>query len=299
MADPTFPLNVQAGSLQYTLSSQITPSSSTTTITVTIINTGLVTPVSNAYYTIQNEDGSKWCTFYVESWVQDGGFVPADAPITFTGSCTYSSSNTSDVFPEGSTCWCVWTKEYYDSIISAISSTQTGIPPGAIMAFATNSNPKGWLFCNGAAVSRTDYAELFAAIGTTYGSGDGRTTFNLPNLQGKMVLGYNGSHPLAQTGGSETVTLTTAQMPSHSHTASITINSSGEHTHNIVHADGQRGNLESINTTAVVSPSTMSGMINTSGSHTHSGTCSIYSTGNGQPHSNMPPYQVARYCIKT
>lgn len=116
----TFPLNVQEGSPQYTISSQITPSSSTTTITITIINTGQVTPVSNAYYTIQNEDGSKWCTFYVESWTRVGGRVPEDAPITFTGSCTYSSSNTSDVFPEGSVCWCIWCKEYYDSLIAQI-----------------------------------------------------------------------------------------------------------------------------------------------------------------------------------
>lgn len=123
----TFPLNVQAGSPQYTISAQITPSSSTTTITITIINTGQVTPVSNAYYTIQNEDGSKWCTFYVESWTQVGGWVPADAPITFTGSCTYSSSNTSDVFPEGSICWCVWTKEYYQSIVERMSSKDVAL----------------------------------------------------------------------------------------------------------------------------------------------------------------------------
>ena len=121
----TFPLNVQAGSLQYTLASDITPTSSTTTITITIINTGQVTPVSNAYYTIQNEDGSKWCTFYVESWTRVGGWIPADAPITFTGSCTYSSSNTADVFPEGSICWCIWCKEYYDSLVSKIGGGNT------------------------------------------------------------------------------------------------------------------------------------------------------------------------------
>lgn len=123
----TFPLNVQAGSLQYTLASEITPTSSTTTITITIINTGQVTPVSNAYYTIQNEDGSKWCTFYVESWTQVGGWIPADAPITFTGSCTYSSSNTTDVFPEGSICWCIWCKEYYDSLIAKIGSSSNTV----------------------------------------------------------------------------------------------------------------------------------------------------------------------------
>ena len=65
--------------------------------------------------TIQNEDGSKWCTFYVESWMEVGGLTP-----TYKGSCIYSSSNTSDVFPEGSTCWCIWCKEYYDSLITQI-----------------------------------------------------------------------------------------------------------------------------------------------------------------------------------
>lgn len=116
----TFPLNVQAGSPQYTLASEITPASSTTTITVTIPNTGSTDPISNAYYTIQNEDGSKWCTFYVESWTNVGGFVPADAPVTYNLSCTYTSSNTSDAFPEGSICWCIWCKEYYDSLITQI-----------------------------------------------------------------------------------------------------------------------------------------------------------------------------------
>lgn len=116
----TFPLNVQAGSPQYTLASEITPSSSTTSITVTIPNIGSTDPISNAYYTIQNEDGSKWCTFYVESWTRVGDLVPADAPVTYNLSCTYTSSNTSDVFPEGSICWCIWCKEYYDSLVTQI-----------------------------------------------------------------------------------------------------------------------------------------------------------------------------------
>ena len=109
----TFPLNVQEGSPRYILTSQITPSSSTVMITATDIDT--IEPISNAYYTIQNEDGSKWCTFYVESWMDGGTFIP-----TYTGTCTYSSSNTTDVFPEGSICWCIWCKEYYDSIITKI-----------------------------------------------------------------------------------------------------------------------------------------------------------------------------------
>lgn len=64
-----------------------------------------------------------------------------------------------------------------------------GLKPGTIVVFAANSSLDGYLICNGAAVSRTTYAELFAVIGTTYGSGDGSTTFNVPNLTDKFIQG--------------------------------------------------------------------------------------------------------------
>lgn len=70
-----------------------------------------------------------------------------------------------------------------------LGTLDTGIPVGAIMAF--HDVPAGWLQCNGAAVSRTTYAALFAKIGTKYGSGDGSTTFNLPNLHHKFLEGTN------------------------------------------------------------------------------------------------------------
>lgn len=64
-----------------------------------------------------------------------------------------------------------------------------GIPIGVVQAFAGNTVPNGWLLCDGSAVSRTDYAELYAVIGDIYGAGDGSTTFNLPNLVDKFVEG--------------------------------------------------------------------------------------------------------------
>ena len=64
-----------------------------------------------------------------------------------------------------------------------------GNPVGTVIAFAANSAPSGYLLCNGSAVSRTTYADLFATIGTTYGSGNGSTTFNLPNLTDKFIQG--------------------------------------------------------------------------------------------------------------
>ena len=117
---------------------------------------------------------------------------------------------------------------------------------GAIKPWTKTTAPDGYLLCNGAAVSRSTYADLFAVISTTYGSGDGSTTFNVPQLQGKMPQGYDGNtYNLAGTGGANTVTvavtnnqgatstsnqsvtvtgsidttsLTTAQLASHGHT---------------------------------------------------------------------------------
>ena len=70
-----------------------------------------------------------------------------------------------------------------------LNSSVTLVPTGAVMPFAMNSAPSGWLAANGTAVSRTTYAALFAAIGTTYGTGDGNSTFNLPDLRGYFVRG--------------------------------------------------------------------------------------------------------------
>lgn len=71
------------------------------------------------------------------------------------------------------------------------SAAQIATPPAAVMAFAQNSAPDGWLKCNGAAVSRSVYAKLYLAIGTTFGAGDGSTTFNLPDLRGEFVRGWD------------------------------------------------------------------------------------------------------------
>lgn len=90
-------------------------------------------------------------------------------------------------------------------------------PAGIIMPFAGTVAPQGCLFCDGSAVSRTTYAALFAVIGTTYGEGDGSTTFNVPDLSGRVVIGVSNSHALGTTGGSETVTLTADQLPAHVH----------------------------------------------------------------------------------
>jgi microcystin-dependent protein len=73
--------------------------------------------------------------------------------------------------------------------LDATGITTGGVPAGAVMAFAMNSAPSGWLAADGTAVSRSTYARLFAAVGTTHGVGNGSTTFNLPDLRGIFVRG--------------------------------------------------------------------------------------------------------------
>ena len=85
------------------------------------------------------------------------------------------------------------TKGYVDT--TAASSIVTAAPPGAIMAFGASSAPTGWLVCDGSAVSRTSYAALFAVLSTTWGTGDGSTTFNLPDLRGQFLRGYDSRTP--------------------------------------------------------------------------------------------------------
>jgi len=105
-----------------------------------------------------------------------------------------------------------------------------GIPTATIVPWSDSSVPTGFLECNGAAVSRSTYADLFAIVGTTYGAGDGSTTFNIPDLQDNVAVGKSGTKNLASTGGANTVsstgnvggstanaTLSTAQLASHSH----------------------------------------------------------------------------------
>jgi len=96
--------------------------------------------------------------------------------------------------------------------------------------WSSSSVPTGFLECNGAAVSRSTYSALFAIVGTTYGAGDGASTFNVPDLQDNVAMGKSGTKALASTGGANTVassgnvggstanaTLTTAQLASHNH----------------------------------------------------------------------------------
>jgi len=133
--------------------------------------------------------------------------------------------------------------------------TVTQVPAGIVSAFAGVNAPSGWLMCYGQAVSRTDYSALFAALSTTYGSGDGSTTFNIPDMRGRAVAGVDNmggtaasrltstvltaSNTLGATGGTQTHTLAASEIATHSHTNTLSSNTvaSDGHTHSA------RGNL--------------------------------------------------------
>lgn len=108
--------------------------------------------------------------------------------------------------------------------------------PGTVSSFAgSGSPPVGWLVCNGAAISRTTYADLFVAIGTLWGVGDGSTTFNLPDLRDRVFIGAGSAYAVGATGGATTHNHTnpnTSADGDHAHTNPST-DSVGGHTHGI------------------------------------------------------------------
>jgi microcystin-dependent protein len=130
--------------------------------------------------------------------------------------------------------------DYVDDAIAAIPPPASGgTPVGSVIDYAGAAAPTGWLLCYGQAVSRATYSDLFTAISTVYGSGDGSTTFNLPDLRGRVTAGQDDmggtsanrltnqsggieGDTLGATGGAETHTLTTAQLAVHSHNYTYT-----------------------------------------------------------------------------
>lgn len=92
------------------------------------------------------------------------------------------------------------------------------VPIGAMLQWGSTTAPSGWFLCDGTAVSRSTYVNLFSVLGTTYGVGNGSTTFNLPDTRTRAIRGAGTSYSLGATGGVDTATLTATNLPNHSHT---------------------------------------------------------------------------------
>ncbi len=159
------------------------------------------------------------------------------------------------------------------SSFANVDATTAAIQPiGAVTAYAAATPPTRWLACDGAAVSRTTYAALFGAIGTTWGAGDGSTTFNVPDLRGTAVIGVGQrtgqtNRALADFVGTETHTLVANEMPTHDHQFQAFIANGG----------GSFG----------TTPGSGSGNV----------VLATGSAGGDQPHNNMQPSLALTYII--
>jgi microcystin-dependent protein len=168
----------------------------------------------------------------------------------------------------------------------ASGAVPEGVPTGTVVAFAASSPPSGWLVCNGAAVSRTTYAALFGVLGTTYGAGDGSTTFNLPDLRGEFVRGLDLGRGVDS--GRVLGSAQASQNLAHTHTASTA--SAGAHSHTTGEAVAPGGGSISYGPGERTTTTTTS----SDGAHTH--TVTVNSSGG----SEARPRNVALvYIIKT
>lgn len=169
-------------------------------------------------------------------------------------------------------------------------------PSGVVLPYAGLVVPPGWLLCDGESYSVSDFPELFATIGYTYGgSGD---IFAVPNMTGRMPFGTAANHELGEIGGDETVALVTGEMPKHNH--DVTIANGGNHAHTYNMGSGGTGSTMSLFGNVNYKPSTVtaqSGGILAGGVHTHTNTVS--EVGEGAPHNNMPPYMALNFIIKS
>ena len=151
--------------------------------------------------------------------------------------------------------------------------TPDSVPSGVIMPYAGATAPTGYLLCNGAAVSLTTYAALYAVIGHTYAADPGGGNFTLPDLRGRIPVGKSTDtefDTLGETGGEKTHQLSVAEMPAHTHTERSAVNTTG----NADGADGWRGNTTNTNTASG-------------------------SAGSDTAHNNLQPYITINYIIKT
>ena len=221
------------------------------------------------------------------------GAVKLNSTVSVSGAATFDSAATFE-----STVTVVGAATFKANV--SIGGTLTGggvTPTGLITPYAGTSvtAPSGWLYCYGQAINRTTYSDLFSVTSTTYGVGDGSSTFNVPDLRGRVVAGQDdmggtsadrltgtsggvNGDTLGAAGGSETHTLTTAQLAAHTHGAgTYNISTGGDAGQNSTNGAVFRNDI-----------STSTAVGGDSGS-----------TGSGSAHNNVQPTFILNYIIKT
>ena len=190
------------------------------------------------------------------------------------------------------------------------------LPAGSVIMWAALSAPTNWLLCDGSVVARATYPSLYASIGTTYNTGGELSTeFRLPNLKGRVVTGYDSTqtefNTMGKTGGAKTHTLTTAEMPSHTHiqNAHTHIQDSHNHTLSLWVFNGANpgavgakyGIAYQVNTGARNDQGggELSGNYNVATTATNQNTTATnQNTGGDGAHNNLQPYITMQYIIK-
>ncbi|WP_119680975.1 phage tail protein [Indioceanicola profundi] len=190
---------------------------------------------------------------------------------------------------------------------------------GTVMIWAPNFAPRGWAFCQGQIMSISTNSALFSLLGVVYG-GNGQTTFGLPNLAGRVPVGQGqsagtSSYVLGQTSGTETVTLTTAQMPMHNHGATVTFTGAPSVSLQASQSQATSEKPDAGSLLADAAPAigtaagpkiyvasgdtgdrvTLGGVSGNAG--TLAGTVAVAPNGSSQPFTVVQPYQVLNYVI--
>lgn len=161
---------------------------------------------------------------------------------------------------------------------------------GEVKMWPSSTIPDGWKLCDGSALDRITYATLFNILGTQYGAGDGSTSFNIPDLRGRIPTGVDSSqtefNAMGKKGGAKTHTLTSAEMPAHTHTQD-------PHTHTL---SGNGGLTDSTGSVLYsIANGTYYGFRTNQPTTT---TATNQNTGGNGAHNNLQPYLTVNYIIK-
>ena len=243
-------------------------------------NTGVtIAPASNTFVITNGTSVYNVAPTNFPSAITIEGAATFESTVTVSGAATFLSTVTikGDVHVSSKVCASAF---YGDGVnISGL------LPPGVIVPYGVSAAPTGFLLCNGQAVSRTTYSALFAVVSALYGAGDESSTFNVPDLRGRFIAGWDAgtdvltsvSGPansmivgasIANTGGIQIVTLSVSNIPAHSHTYTV-------------------------------GPRTQGGNEGSGGLWYNTATSNTGDTGGGGGHTNIPPSMILNFIIKT